>query len=135
MKLELDKIRAGVMNCRKELLESWATYRADIHEIHDIWYVEKVEERLDVEAADLPLSGVIGAWALHEHRGGVSVIYGYCHRDYKDRDFSGGPIRTSFVVKIEDNIAVTLNSAYLLLSDADHDAVLRGDKNVEDLVK
>ena len=104
--------RAAAKSVRLSRLAEWGRYRAPLKDALGrlVPYHDLIEARLRTNVAELPLTGIIGAWVLRETAYGNTVITGHCHRDFAGR-----------------GIALTLNSAYRLLSDEEHDRVLRGE--------
>lgn len=122
---------------RAEMMAEWATFRQTMRDedgrVVPHWPL--IERRIDQDPRVLPLCGVIGSWSLRETAYGIRVIHGFCLVDYRNRGFGWGTITTSVIVKIEGGYAVTLNSVYRLLTDAEHAAVMRGDTTIEDILK
>jgi hypothetical protein len=81
----------------------------------------QIEERQDVDVSTIPITGDLYNWLHITSRGGGvgGTIYGDLYNDVNGRWRDGQNIRTSAIVKIVDNVAVTLNSAYRLHNPID----------------
>lgn len=76
------------------------------------------EARKSVDVSTVPIDGDLHDWVkvLAGSRGG-HIIWGRIYNDTKMRFPDGRTIHTSLIVKIEDGIALTLNSAYRLIDN------------------
>ena len=75
---------------------------------------EHIYERMRVDTSTVPVTGELYGWRRQDVGEGY-IIWGHVHGDTKGRFEPGTFIRTSLVLKIENDIAVTLNSAYRLV--------------------
>ncbi|AMO44128.1 hypothetical protein vBRpoSV10_70 [Ruegeria phage vB_RpoS-V10] len=80
-------------------------------EIHDLR-----AERMMEDANSLPIKAELRNWQVQHFPGKDYIaIWGYVYDDVTGKFRDGEWIRTSMIAKIEDGIAVTLNSAYRLV--------------------
>jgi len=71
---------------------------------------------LEEYANYLPIKAELHNWQVqHFHGKDYIAVWGYVYNDDTGRFRDGEWIRTSMIAKIEDGIAVTLNSAYRLV--------------------
>lgn len=74
--------------------------------------------RMSVDVSTVPITGELHKWQTQTSPGkGYIALWGYIYGDVASRFRDGTWIRTSMIVKIEDGIALTLNSAYRLVGD------------------
>ncbi|QGH74850.1 hypothetical protein MAL1_00104 [Bacteriophage DSS3_MAL1] len=77
-----------------------------------------IEARMDTDVHSVPIDGELHNYSEGPRtKSGKYVLWGHVYGDAKGRFPDGLFIRTSAIVKIEDGIALTLNSAYRLIED------------------
>jgi hypothetical protein len=77
---------------------------------------EMIAARKDVDVKTLPITGELHDWSVAPW-GAREVVWGSIYNDVNRRFPDGKSIHTSAVVKIEDGVVVTLNSAYRLVGE------------------
>lgn len=83
--------------------------------------IEKRDARMSVDVSTVPIDGELRNVVKYPSTRDPSafVLYGDIYGDRKGRFADGTNIHTSLIVKIDGDVALTLNSAYRLIDYKD----------------
>lgn len=76
-------------------------------------------ERKAEDVSDQPITGELHNWQRQYIPGSNTdfVIWGHIHNDIRGRFPDGTWVRTSLIARIDDDVAITLNSNYRLIGE------------------